>query len=787
MGYWSVEILGVNPDTAAALLYRFALGQGQAPTDEAHIRGDLERWASPSQKIDVDRTGLIRTGGEGGEIVISNKPDNSASVGFYDALTRYAWQDRVGSLYWIEGGNPDASTWASKTLVAQGLLEQPVATMGTLRFPLKDPRAALDAPLQTTLYLGDNVLPDGVEGGEDLKGKPKPIIYGSVSNITPDIVNTSKLIYCLADKEVTVACVRDGGAPLAPDTLRANIASLEANAPPAGSYDYVYDPTGTYIRLGSMPVYGITFDADEDNTEADRTHAQVWARIRLERCGTDIGDIDAASVTEVDGLDANGVGFYFANGETRREALDKVLASLLGYEVQDLDGNWIIGRLEAPSGNPALNLVSGIGSTTQADTDRPILKDALQRTRPGWEPNGSPPFRVNVRWGFNHTIMRLTDFAGSASLRLKAKFAKAWRVETANNPAIWEPVAETGHFPNAPELTIDTGYQPGADGLTCPHAATRSWEILALFSGLKGQYVVRFLPEVGDSILPGSVVQVTHPRFSMHAGPLFRVLQSSWVVQAGRDAEAQLVIGLQTDVPIPGNIIFLSGFEGLDGSQSVTDESLYAHTVVMSGSGGGSGDGVIDTSTPKFGVSSIYFPGTLHDRAQMTVGAEARLDGRAFTMKGWVRWEDLDAPFDDVQGLWGVRQDTASPLFGILKNDTHNLLFRMRNGLGSYDLVDCASTGLVLAPGAWYFIEANRDVDSNMRLFLNGAMVAKTTFTGTDSVLLPGAILEIGRLPIEGLTRNFQGWMDEVCFIVGSADHPSDASYSVPVAPFTRP
>lgn len=548
-GYWAVELAGYDPGGATSVTWRFALGCGHAPTDATYVPMGLSRWSSPSQKIDVDQNGVVRSTADAGELIIANQARGPLTAADWDLGVTYAWQDRTAALYWVPG-----SVWADKVLVAQALLEQPVADLGALRFPLKDPRSALDAPIQTKLYAGDNVAPDGSEGTEDLKGKPQPLIAGVVSNETPDLVNEQKLIYRLASNAVTPLCVRDGGVPLTASTLRANAASLQANEPPAGSYDYVSNSTdGTLIRLGRTPVYGIQFDAEEGATEADRTHAQVWSRVRTSWCGTDPGDIDTASVAAVDALDSHEVGFIWRD-QTRRDALDAILGSLVGYEVQGLDAKWAIGRLAAPSGTPAINLVQALAVDVQGLTDRPMSVGYPERTRPGWEPNGCPPYRVDVQWGHNGTVMARSDFAGAASERLKAKFATEWRVESASDATIWDPTSNAGYFPGAPKLTVSTGYQPGADDRTCPHAATRASELLALFSGLKGQYRAKFLPDGPwntpgvdpDVILPGAVVSMTFARFHMDTSPLFVVLQSGWVVQDGRDPEATLLIGLQT-------------------------------------------------------------------------------------------------------------------------------------------------------------------------------------------------------------------------------------------------
>jgi hypothetical protein len=532
--YWAVEVTGVNPATSLPETFRFALGEGRAPTDAGYIRGDLAHWDSVSQRIGIGDPGSA----DPGELVIDNHPDDSVSTGAYDALVDYAWQGQTASLYKVPG-----TTWAGKVLWARARVEQPVAEIGQLRFPLRDPRADLEAPLQTTLYAGDNVPPDGVEGDANLKGKPKPVVYGTVSNLEPDLVNRARQIYQLADAAVTVMCVRDGGVPLPLSTVRGSLASMQATAPPQGSYDSYAGSEGTFIRLGATPVKTLTCDAQEGATEADRTHAQIWKRIRTERCATDPGDIDSASVTAVDALDGHEVGFRFTT-ETCRAAIDKLLASLVGYEVQQTDGSWTIGRFAAPSGTPAYNLVQALGVLDQKVGDRKLT--ALERSRPTWQATGAPPYRVDVRWGLNHTVMAADAFVGFAAPRLQQKFKDPWRVETAADPAIWDPATGGGAFPNAPMLIVDTGYQPGADTYTCPHAATRAGDLLTLLSAIAGQYTAGFVPQDGDALLPGTVVQVTHPRFGLSGGPTFLLLQARLTVEHEEDATVGVVLALET-------------------------------------------------------------------------------------------------------------------------------------------------------------------------------------------------------------------------------------------------
>lgn len=542
---WVVELNGYDILGASAKTLLFALGQGIAFTDHTYAPSGLVSWTSPSQRIDIGSAGQVVSAADLGEIVIANAPDDITQAGPWDALAGYAWQGRVATLYWVP-----ARVWANRVVSAVGLLQQPFAALvlngslqGSLTFGLSDPRAELDTPLQVVKYGGTNVAPNGVDGVADLKGKPRPVLYGVASNIPGVLVNFPKLIWELTDKLATVLCVRDGGVWLAAGTSRANTTSMLANAPTPGTYDYCSTSTGTYVRLGSTPVFKPAFDVQEGALSSDRTHAQVWKRIRTERCLTAGGSIVGASVTATDVVDPNEVGFWFDAEITRRVAIDQVLASLSGYEVQDLTGAWSLGKLVAPTATPTLGLVMVTESSAMKLTDRPLV--SLQRAQPSYAPNGAPPYQVNVRWGQNYTVMVPADFAGATDQRLKDKFASQWRVETASSATTWDPVANTGYFRNAPALTIDTGYQPGVDGLTCPHAVTYAAERLALYGALLGQYQVSFLPEPGDAILPGSVVSMSFPGHGLSGGPKFVVLQASWRV-AARLAEANLVLGFQT-------------------------------------------------------------------------------------------------------------------------------------------------------------------------------------------------------------------------------------------------
>lgn len=538
---WVVEMTGYDPVADQVKTVRFAMGEGIAFTDQPYAPGALQKWASASQRIEFSSTGTLNMKTDGGDIVIANFPDDAWSEGPWDDLANWVWQNQPVSLYVVPG-----RVWAQATRVTGGVLEQPVATLdvgggysSVLRFPIRDPRQAYETPLQPAKYLGDNVGPAGIEGDAALKGRPKPIVYGLVSNVSPPQVNSSLLIYQISDKPVSIVCVRDGAVPLAAGTVRANLASLQGNNPAGGRYDILHDAAlGTFIRLGSNPIYNITVDADEAPNEAGQSHANIWARLR-QRIEPAVVLHGIAAANAVDGA---GAGFYWESEISQNDALSEVLASFSGYEVQRDDGSWEIAKLLLPAGDPVIELVQLTPTTRMKAISRPLQK--LAKARPSYAPDGAPPFRVNVRWGRNYTVMDKQQIAGVVGDRLKQKFAEEFRIASATDLDVWNPETKAGPWKNAPELTIDTAYQPGDDGILSPGAQAEADRLLALLGPLRAQYQTAHLPAVGESLRPGQVVRVIYPRMGLSAGALFRILEVGFSVEKNIPS-TEMVIGLQ--------------------------------------------------------------------------------------------------------------------------------------------------------------------------------------------------------------------------------------------------
>lgn len=283
------------------------------------------------------------------------------------------------------------------TLLAACTGEQATVTTEQVALRVKDPSAVFSAPVQTNKYNGTNSLPNGVDGTDDIKGKEKPLVFGTVYNVAPTLVNTSRLIYQASDGVVAaLPAVYDKGVKLAAGSTYTSQADMEANAPAAGEYRAWL--SGGMFRLGSSPVGQITCDAVEGATAADRTAAQVAKRIALRKLAS--GALVTQDFTDLDALNAAEVGIYINGNTTYRAALDDVLGSIGGWWSFDTGGKLNVGRLDAPAGTPAMSLTGA----EALSLDRVATNDAGR---------GVPAYQVNLDYQKNYTVQPAGSLAGS--------------------------------------------------------------------------------------------------------------------------------------------------------------------------------------------------------------------------------------------------------------------------------------------------------------------------------------------------------------------------------------
>lgn len=250
-----VELTCYVPGEGVQVL-RFSSGSGyvSAPSDNPSNTWYEPRVSQPGLfRQDMYREGATGGSSRGGhgEIVLVN------GAGELDALIDYGFDGRAVV---VREGRP---SWplSQFAVVITGTAEQPVVSWDTVTIRLRDRAAELAGPVQPNRYAGDNVLPGGIEGTAELKGKAKPRLLGVCNNVTPPCVNTSRLIYQVNDGPViAVSAVYDSGVPLTPETADyIDQAHMESQAPEPGTYRVW--PGGGCFRLGATPAGQITCDA----------------------------------------------------------------------------------------------------------------------------------------------------------------------------------------------------------------------------------------------------------------------------------------------------------------------------------------------------------------------------------------------------------------------------------------------------------------------------------------------------------------------------------------------
>ncbi|MBI5920257.1 MAG: hypothetical protein HY847_01260 [Betaproteobacteria bacterium] len=447
-----------------------------------------------------------------GEVVLD---DSSGTLGA--TLIGYAFDGR--SIV-IRLGERGAAYPSGYTTILNGTLDgQPSFDWTRITFRPADLTAAMSRTLQSDRYTGGNSLPNGLEGVDDLKGRVKPIVLALASNMTPECVNTSKLIFHVSipvgTAAVAASAVRDKGVPLTAGTAYANIADLQddAKAPAAGAYKVLSTTgDGCYFRLGSSPIGEVTCDAAY-GASGDRTHAQVWKRILL-YLGISSGSISAADVTALDTALSGEIECAYFDETDAATALNEIATSAGAGWYGDATGVYRIVQWAAPTGSPVATLTNL--RTMDMDIADPVGTGDV-----------APAYRVTLQYGRNWTVQQDANLGGdktSPTDTVRAPgsraglAARAWLVEEWRSVKSEDTSVKTAHL-NAIELKLTsllsdaTAAQSFSDAqLTLYKTARHMTTLTQMLS-----------PAQIDAIRVNTVVTVTEARWGYDAGRSMRV------------------------------------------------------------------------------------------------------------------------------------------------------------------------------------------------------------------------------------------------------------------------
>lgn len=442
----------------------------------------------------------FESGTLGGEASLSfGTLDILNNDGVYDYLMDWGFDGRTIEIYY---GSVAPGTVPSWTLVFSGTMIDPIFERDLIKFRLRDNQIDLDIPVCINQYGGSNVLPNGMDGTDDIAGQRKPKAYGKPRNVKPVLVNTSKLIYQCSDEPIATlwttlkSLVYDSGAEIPRETPEyTSEADMMATAPTAGKVRIWLG--GGSFRLGSAPMGEVTCTPTTDANDANLTAAKLFYKIATVSGGISPSAISSADLTALDVANSSPLALFFQDDTTIRDAFNKIARSVGAWWGFDKTSVLRIARLEVPSGTPEFTLTdSEMFKITKISTSEDI-----------------PYFQVNLGFDENFTI-QTSGLAGSVDPIIKNRLGQQYLQIRKVSAGV-----KTKHLLSK-ELNLSTNIQNPTN------AGIEANRILALYNVQRRTFEIHGFcdTEKLSKIDLGKVVQIQSSRFMLSNGKLFRIL-----------------------------------------------------------------------------------------------------------------------------------------------------------------------------------------------------------------------------------------------------------------------
>lgn len=378
----------------------------------------------------------------------------------------------------------------------------PTRGLGAIEIPLRSPLRGFDRALEDETFPGTNAGASGNGGEPALANTVRPTTLGYCLQVPAPAANEVAKRYQVHNGPIEAI---DGA------YLNGEVAAHTVDLA-SGIYTYTVG-TGSLIR--SADVRG-----DKAGGVYRSTAGSLIAHLATTRAG--IASVDADDLAAVEADRPQQVGFYAGGRATVRQAGDFLVRGAQLYYLVDPLGALRMGVLSAPAGPPAVSLRQSQLRRVSGDDDIELLRiaphGAIVRDDPASlaEDGGMPVWRVVVR-GMRHWVGSLSDDQIAAGLddETRSDLRQEWREEASEDPAV------KAAWPDAGEIVLETGLTSRVDMLAAAarELAIRKWpQQLARVS-----VADRYLRDAGWLI--GKTISLTHPRYGLSAGVLFRVMR----------------------------------------------------------------------------------------------------------------------------------------------------------------------------------------------------------------------------------------------------------------------
>lgn len=378
---WLLELKPVRRVTpSVGTVTSFYFCQGPPGTEDRTLNGVV--WRKRLRKV-FDWQVAAFTGSEGsdprpmggqsvpsvGSIVLDN-----ADRQLDDLLASYAW---CGVDYILRMGRT-GDAWGAFTIVHQGWIADVEADLTTITLTPVDLGEKLARPVQGTLYLGTGT----VEGGDDLSGRPKPLLWGRRQFFVPVLVDEylGTPIYQIHDGAVqNIFNVRERGKDYGSVT---SVADVYAWTPVAATV--AADLTHGLIRLPSPPKGVITVEAIVNlpaHAGSGNSHANAMYEAATRAGVLASGDVDLPSFQALHTAEPDAIGYLLQEATPIAAVLDALCASCGAGWTWTYTGKLRVKRVAF--GTPVATITDGI---ITAGPKRKKTAPPVWRIRRKWAP-----------------------------------------------------------------------------------------------------------------------------------------------------------------------------------------------------------------------------------------------------------------------------------------------------------------------------------------------------------------------------------------------------------------
>ncbi len=232
------------------------------------------------------------------------------------------------------------------------------------------------------------------------------------------------------------------------------------------------------------------------------------------------------------------------------------------------------------------------------------------------------------------------------------------------------------------------------------------------------------------------------------------------------DGDASVNVNYQDLTAVFGDTdcVLLLHHDGVDGSATIVDSSLYAgtHTITAQGSY------VLDDTQFRFGQTSGRAIGVTNGYLLINDNDDWYFGTGEFTIEMFIRFDTL--PLGAI-ALW--MQDAGAVEINLFIGGNEKLYFDANDGVNSVSLVSAAV--LALDVDTWYHLAVTRDSSDDWHLYWNGTRKD----TANNVMAAPNVADNVD--VFGGLS--IRGWVDDIRVLKGRAEY-TGATYAVPTHAF---